>query len=456
MGFKKFSLFIAIRTILVMLNLLVLSLLINAEGYHATTLIAFILLVFQSFSLVRFVSKTNAELVRFLDAARYADYSQRFDLSSLGSGFGELGSAFTDILERFQTVRTEQIEHQRHLKAIVEHVPVPLLSISSDGLLTLWNNAARKLFGANHVTKLSDLMPFGEEFAKHLAAVKPGERRLVHFTIDGMEHQLSISATQILLNKSQETLVSMQDIQSELDIAQLQAWQDLVKVLTHEIMNSITPVASLAKTTVDLVTDCKHKADTYPELSEDLKDISDAVETVARRSDGLIHFVSSYRQLTRLPTPNKSKINVSALFQQSCLLATLEWEKRGIKVDVNIEPSALEVTVDKDMLEQVLLNLLKHAEHAVENCPSPKVSLHAYLNKRGHVVIKVCDNGKGIPDKIGNKIFVPFYTTKQQGSGVGLALTRQIMLAHGGAIKYESNNSVGTNADQLSIILAIN
>lgn len=444
MGFKKFSLFIAIRTILVMVNLLVLSLLISAEGYHATTLIALVFLIFQSFSLVRFVSKTNAELVRFLDAARYADYSQRFDLSSLGSGFGELGSAFTDILERFQTVRSEQIEQQRHLKAIVEHVPVPLISISSDGLLTLWNNAARKLFGANHVTKLSDLIPFGEEFAKHLSAVKPGERRLVHFTIDGMEHQLSISATQILLTNTQETLVSMQDIQSELDIAQLQAWQDLVKVLTHEIMNSITPVASLAKTTVDLVADCKHKAGTYPELSEDLQDISEAVETVARRSDGLIQFVSSYRQLTRLPTPNKSKLTVATLFQQSCSLGTQKWDKKGIDVEIKIDPSELEITVDKDMLEQVLLNLLQNAEHAVENCPSPKVTLNAFLNKRGHVVIEVSDNGKGIPDEIGNKVFVPFYTTKQQGSGVGLALTRQIMLAHGGAIKYEVKETGGT------------
>jgi nitrogen fixation/metabolism regulation signal transduction histidine kinase len=444
MGFKKFSLYIAIRTILVMVNLLVLSLLISAEGYHATTLIALIFLIFQSLSLVRFVSKTNAELVRFLDAARYADYSQRFDMSSLGSGFGELGSAFTDILERFQTVRSEQIEQQRHLKAIVEHVPVPLISISSDGLLTLWNNAARKLFGANHITKLSDLIPFGEEFAKHLSAVKPGERRLVYFTIDGMEHQLSISATQILLTNTQETLVSMQDIQSELDIAQLQAWQDLVKVLTHEIMNSITPVASLAKTTVDLVADCKLKANTYPELSEDLQDISEAVETVARRSDGLIQFVSSYRQLTRLPTPNKSKLNVATLFQQSCSLGTLKWHEKEIEIETNIEPSELEITVDKDMIEQVLLNLLQNAEHAVENSPSPKVSLNAFLNKRGHVVIEVSDNGKGIPAEIGNKIFVPFYTTKQHGSGVGLALTRQIMLAHGGAIKYEEKETGGT------------
>ncbi|MFT4809787.1 MAG: two-component system nitrogen regulation sensor histidine kinase NtrY, partial [Paraglaciecola sp.] len=356
----------------------------------------------------------------------------------------ELGSTFTDILERFQTVRSEQEENQRHLKAIVEHIPVPLISISSDGLLTLWNNAARKLFGANHVTKLGDLTPFGEEFAKHLSTVKPGERRLVNFTIDAMEHQLSISATQIMLTKKQETLVSMQDIQSELDIAQVQAWQDLVKVLTHEIMNSITPVASLAKTTVDLVADCKQKAETYPELGEDLQDISEAVETVARRSDGLIQFVSSYRQLTRLPTPNKNKIYVCTLFQQSCALATQQWDKKGIQVQVKIQPSELNVTVDKDMLEQVLLNLLQNAEHAVENCMSPKVNLNAFLNKRGHVVIEVSDNGKGIPDEIGNKIFVPFYTTKQQGSGVGLALTRQIILAHGGAIKYELRETGGT------------
>ncbi|MFT5839219.1 MAG: two-component system nitrogen regulation sensor histidine kinase NtrY [Flavobacteriales bacterium] len=444
MGFKKFSLFIAIRTILIMVNLLALTWLITTEGYHAATLVIFALLIFQSIALIGFVSKTNAELVRFLDAARYADYSQRFDLSSLGSGFGELGNAFTDILERFQTVRSEQEEQQRHLKAIVEHVPVPLVSIGSDGLLTLWNNAARKLFGANHVTKLSDLTPFGEEFAKHLSAVKPGERRLLNFTIDTMEHQLSISATQILLTNKQEKLVSMQDIQSELDIAQLQAWQDLVKVLTHEIMNSITPVASLAKTTVDLVADCKHKADSYPELSEDLQDISAAVETVARRSDGLIQFVSSYRQLTHLPTPNKNKVHVSTLFQQSCALATQQWDKKGIQVQVKIQPSELDVTVDKDMLEQVLLNLLQNAEHAVENCISPKINLHAFLNKRGHVVIEVSDNGKGVPDEISHKIFVPFYTTKQQGSGVGLALSRQIMLAHGGAIKYKSRKTGGT------------
>jgi two-component system nitrogen regulation sensor histidine kinase NtrY len=246
------------------------------------------------------------------------------------------------------------------------------------------------------------------------------------------------------LTKKQETLVSMQDIQSELDIAQVQAWQDLVKVLTHEIMNSITPVASLAKTTVDLVADCKQKAETYPELGEDLQDISEAVETVARRSDGLIQFVSSYRQLTRLPTPNKNKIYVCTLFQQSCALATQQWDKKGIQVQVKIQPSELNVTVDKDMLEQVLLNLLQNAEHAVENCMSPKVNLNAFLNKRGHVVIEVSDNGKGIPDEIGNKIFVPFYTTKQQGSGVGLALTRQIILAHGGAIKYELRETGGT------------
>jgi nitrogen fixation/metabolism regulation signal transduction histidine kinase len=443
MNFKRFSFFIALRTLLIIVTLFALSSAVNKNGYHVATLVVTMLLLLQAYLLVNFVSKTNEELVRFLDAARYADYTQKFELSPLGSGFGELGKAFSDILERFQSVRNTQEEQLRHLKAIVEHVPVPLLSFDDLGNLTLWNNTARKLFGSNHVTKLQDLDMFGDAFGRQIREIKVGEKHLFHFNVDGMEHQLSVCATQILLTHQQETLVSLQDIQNELDNAQLQAWQDLVKVLTHEIMNSITPVASLANTTVDLVADVKKKSTISPELNEDLSDIAEAVETVARRSDGLIKFVNSYRRLTRLPTPNKKQIPVAKIFRHCRTLGTKEWERKGIQVDFSIEPSELDLVVDNDMLSQVLLNLLQNAEHAVEHSPSPRIELNAHLNKRGHVVIEVCDNGKGITKEVANNLFVPFYTTKHQGSGVGLALSRQIMLAHGGAIKYREGDKCG-------------
>ncbi|MGJ8680045.1 sensor histidine kinase [Paraglaciecola sp.] len=443
MDFKRFSILIALRTGLIILNLVILTYLVSASGYHVTCIVAVAVLLIQCYLLISFVTKTNQELTRFLDAIRYADFAQRFDMDTLGSGFGELGNAFAEILERFNQQRTKQESQQRHLKAIVEHVPVPLISIQSNGNLTLWNHAARKLFGANHVTKLTDLQSFGQEFAEHLSKIKPGERRLVNFAIDGMQYQLSLSATKITLPDNQETLVSMQDIQNELDGAQLQAWQDLVKVLTHEIMNSITPVASLANTAVSLVKNTELKTKNQPELAEDLQDISDAVNTVARRSDGLIQFVGSYRKLTQLPTANKTNIRLKTLIDHVTTLASQDWKSKNIKLDVQLSPSELEVSADADMLTQVLLNLLKNAEQALLNKPQAQVGISAFLNPRGHVVIEVSDNGTGINDETARQIFVPFFTTKQNGSGVGLALTRQIMLAHNGNVKYMTNSKGG-------------
>jgi len=270
-----------------------------------------------------------------------------------------------------------------------------------------------------------------------------------------MEHKLIISATEITTATQQETLLSLQDIQSELALAQLQAWQELVSVLTHEIMNSITPVASLAKTAVDLVQDVQDKTQSIPaitdEITEELDDVLGAVKTVARRSDGLMQFVTSYRRLTRLPSPNKKTISVAAIFDHVTTLAKQNWQKDNIELTNSIAPQALDIHVDLDMIEQILLNLLLNAEHALiptegaiekRNC-TPKIALNAFLNVRGHVVIEVADNGKGIENKNMTQIFVPFFTTKKEGSGVGLALTRQVMLAHNGKVAVRNNSQGG-------------
>lgn len=455
MDFKRFSLLIATRTILAMLTLIFLTQAMMSDGYHATVVLLSVILLIQFFELTRFISKTNAELVRFFEAVRHADFSQRFELKSVGSGFDELGTTFTDILQRIQSVRSNQEAELRHIKAIVEHVPVPLLSIDHNGKVTLWNNSVRRLFGSNTVTHIDDMAQFNEEFPKKLQSILAGERTLVHITIDDMEHKLIISATEITTATQQETLLSLQDIQSELALAQLQAWQDLVSVLTHEIMNSITPVASLAKTAVDLVQDVQEKTQSIPaitnEITEELDDVLGAVKTVARRSDGLMQFVTSYRRLTRLPSPNKKTISVATIFDHVTTLAKQNWQKDNIELSKSIAPQALDIHVDPDMIEQILLNLLLNAEHALiateraiekRSC-TPKIALNAFLNVRGHVVIEVADNGKGIENKNMTQIFVPFFTTKKEGSGVGLALTRQVMLAHSGKVAVRNNSQGG-------------
>ena len=419
---------------LIMLTLVLLSYLIVIPDYYASTLLIAIIFIIQSVTLYRFILKTNNELTRFFDAARFADYSQRFEFQELGAGFGELGKTFTDILKRFRENSSEKEEEFRHLKALIEHAPVPLISIHADGRVSLWNNSARRLFGINTITHIDNLADFGDAFSTQVQSINVGERQLIKLEIDSMQQRLVISATQIIIAGQKEKILSLQDIQSELDSAQLEAWQDLVRVLTHEIMNSITPVASLAKTAADLLDDVKSKLADSTELQDELNDASSAVNTVARRSDGLMNFVNSYKKLTQLPTLNKKPIKLNKLLTQVSKVFTQRWEEKNIELKIRVTPVELEFTVDVDMIEQVLINLLQNAEQAVENKANPQIEITASLNKRGHVALDIFDSGDGIPNELTQKIFVPFFTTKREGSGVGLALTRQIMIAHNGNV----------------------
>ena len=316
-------------------------------------------------------------------------------------------------------------------------------TLHSDESISLQNNAARRLFGAADVSHLKDLRPFGSTFHKSVAESVPGRRELVTFSIEDIEYQLTLAATEVSVAGQNDRLISLQDIQTELDLTQAQAWQDLVRVLTHEIMNSITPVTSLATTAGDVVEDMIAKTDKNSPLADDLGDLQDAIGTVARRSDSLMQFVNSYRQLTRLAPPEKKRIAISELFASASRLAAAEWPERPVHLQMLVEPSGLDVFVDRDLLEPVLLNLLRNAWHATLQVNQPHIGMHARLNRRGNTVIEISDNGPGIPDELASKIFVPFFTTKEGGSGVGLALARQVMTAHGGFIRVTANDGGG-------------
>ncbi len=211
-------------------------------------------------------------------------------------------------------------------------------------------------------------------------------------------------------------------------------------MLTHEIMNSITPVTSLAGTAVGLIDEIRARSG---DRDTDFADLHDAVATIARRSDSLMQFVESYRQITRLSPPEKKRILLSELFDAVRLLAEAEWPPCASTLALRIEPEGLDVYADRDLLEPVLLNLLRNAWQATEDCAEPHIVLRGYLNPRGNINIEVADNGPGVPQEIMRKIFVPFFTTKKKGSGVGLALARQVMTAHGGFVRVENDDSGG-------------
>ena len=444
MGFKHFLVFLVARLLLVGVVMALVVWLLLQPGYHSATLLVSIVLALLAAELWRFVSRTNREVARFLDAVRFADYSQRFDFDKAGSGFADLGRTFTRIIGEMRERRTDQESEMRHLRVLIEHIPVPLMTVHNDDAITLQNNAARRLFGAAHVTRINDLRQFGPGFARAVDEAIPGDRELVTFTVEGAEYQLTLAATEIIIDGDRERLISLQDIQSEIDATQAEAWQDLVRVLTHEIMNSITPVTSLAQTAAELVDDVVRETGPESPIAEELEDVQSAVATVARRSDSLLQFIDSYRQISRLAPPEKKRVALADLFETVTSLAQAEWSDPGASLASNVEPSGLYVYADRDLLEPVLLNLLRNAWQATKDRDEPRIELRGRLNRRGNTVIEIEDNGHGVPDEIATKIFVPFFTTREGGSGVGLALARQVMIAHGGFIRLGKKSAAGT------------
>lgn len=443
MIYRRFSLLLAIRLGLVCATIAITLWLLMTPGLHSATLIAAVVAAISSAELWVFINRTNREVARFLDAARHADYSQRFGYASFGSGFSELADAFTDILNRMYEQRASVEVDLRKLSALIDHIPIPLITVGADQSVILENNAARRLFGAAHITRLSDLRQFGGSFHDAVVEAVPGKRELVNFEIEGIEYKLALATSENIVAGESRRLVSLQDIQSELNTAQAEAWHDLVRVLTHEIMNSITPVTSLAATASDLVDDLVRDSSPEDNNTEQLSDLSDAIHTVARRSDSLMQFVNSYRQITRLAPPVKKRVYLLELLQSVSRLAEAEWSGAEKFIEVHVEPNQLDVYADRDLLEPVVINLVRNALQATATIDKARIEIRSRLNRRGSVLIEIADNGPGVPDDIANKIFVPFFTTKDDGSGVGLALARQVMTAHGGFIRLSPNKGGG-------------
>jgi nitrogen fixation/metabolism regulation signal transduction histidine kinase len=443
MVYRRFSLRLAVRLAILGAAIVAALWLLLEPGLHSATMLSLAVVAIVAAELWWFISRTNREVARFLDAARHADYSQRFGYQDVGTGFGELADAFTDILNRMYDQRSTLETDLRRLRGLIDHIPIPLMTLHADNSITLQNNASRRLFGAAHVTQLADLKHFGSGFYDSVAEAVPGQRELVTFTVEGVEYKLTLATSENIIAGESSRLVSLQDIQSELNITQAEAWQDLVRVLTHEIMNSITPVTSLAATASDVVDDVLRKAGDDSPLQEDLVDLRDAVHTVARRSDSLMQFVNSYRQITRLAPPEKKRVHIGDMFESVKRLVEAEWPSRKSQLAVSVEPAELDVYADRDLLEPVVMNLLRNAFQATQDVDQPHIELQGRLNRRGNVVIEVVDNGPGIPDEVARKIFVPFFTTKKEGSGVGLALARQVMTAHGGFVRVSRSATGG-------------
>ncbi|WP_350104009.1 ATP-binding protein [Fulvivirga sp.] len=410
-------------------------------GFHpemiVTTVIFAIAVILQLTELYRFISKTNRSLTRFLESVKYSDFASGFTADNkLGKSFKDLNIAFNQVLEAFRKARSEKEEHLLYLNTIVEHVSTGLISFDIDGNVELINATAKRFIKIETLRNIEELIETQSRLYKVLFDLPTGKSSL--FRMEG-DIQLSVTATEIILRGKKVKLVALQNIQPELQKKELEAWQNLTKVLRHEIMNSITPIASLTSTLKDvLIEDLKHIEGKYELPEEAVDDLQDGLDTIAGRSQGLIKFIDAYRDYTSIPLPVIKGILMEDLFDHISQLLKIEIRKSKIDFSYKIDPSEMMLYVDEELIEQVLINLIKNAIEALENTENPQIQLKAELNELNNPKITITDNGPGIVMEALEQVFIPFYTTKKTGSGIGLSLSRQIMQLHNGTLTVDS------------------
>jgi nitrogen fixation/metabolism regulation signal transduction histidine kinase len=394
--------------------------------------------------LIDYLDRSNENIASFLDSVKFDDLSYSFKTESDDPLVKRLHKELNEALLKLRSARREKDSEFLFFKNIVMHVGIGLIVFKEDGTVEIFNSAARKLLKINRVTNISDLKEVSDTLVNVFTKLKTGGRELVRLKIGEEIVQLSIYAIELTLRGENVKLISVQNIQSELEEKEMEAWQNLVRVLTHEIMNSVTPISSLAGIVEEELKPHISEENGHSLSHEQINDIHLSLQTISKRSEGLIHFVKEFRSLTSIPKPRPTQIDVSTMLEELTMLHRRDLQEKAIKLNISVYPEDLTLTADRNMIEQVVINLFKNAIQAFDDQEEKHIDLRAYLNDKSRPVIAIKDNGTGIDPEALEKIFIPFFTTKKTGSGIGLSLSRQIMRQHQGTLSVKSTAGVGT------------
>jgi nitrogen fixation/metabolism regulation signal transduction histidine kinase len=409
----------------------------------APALVFLLIAAYQVKLLTEMLDRPQKNLTSLLNSVEFDDLTYSFRSNSDDPDVQQFHRELNEIMSRLRSSRQERDSEFLFFRNIVMHVGIGLIVFKEDGAIEIFNGAARRLLKTSKISTIEDLKEVSEALVTVIRRLKTGGRELLRLKIRDDIVQLSVYAIELTLKGENVKLVSIQNIQSELEEKEMEAWQNLVRVLTHEIMNSVTPISSLAGT---IESELKHHFDEKtPVLSpEELKDIHLSLQTISKRSEGLIRFVKEFRSLTNIPKPKPTVIMTRALLEEIWMLHKMELTEKGIQLAIDVYPEDLTILADKGMIEQVLINLVKNAIQSFDEQTDRKITLRAFVSEKSRPVILVKDNGTGIdPDAI-DKIFIPFFTTKKSGSGIGLSLSRQIMRQHQGTLNVKSEAGKGT------------
>jgi signal transduction histidine kinase len=440
MTFKDYRIRLAIRTMLLFAVAFSIAFLF-VKGYKQYAVLLLLVAAWQVYDLYLLLKRAQDEVKEFAESIHYRDFSRYFNVKTAPTELQPLREGFNEINNTFKEIRSEKEMQYQYLQKILELVDTGILSYKTESGEINWiNDTFKRMLNIPYMRTIESLHKRDEQLHEQVVGIKPGESKIVTIEKDNRPLKLLLSATTFQTEGVLNKIVAFQNVNEALDETEAKAWQKLLRVMTHEIMNSVAPISSLADT---LKRNLSASIAQMEQPNDDWEDLELGLETIQRRSEGLLKFAESYRSLNKITNLNLQRIPISSLFGNLTTLMAPTLDQKHIQLDTILKEPQLEVMADTNLLEQVLINLMVNAIDAVKDVASPLITLSAY-NDNGKITIRVADNGPGIDAETIDKIFIPFFSTKKTGSGIGLSLCKQIMLLHKGSIHVNSIPGKGT------------
>jgi signal transduction histidine kinase len=441
MAFKKYEWWIILRVLFLFITLLLTSYLV-VTGRYVYLFFLVPLLIYQVIEFIQFQRKAQKELNQFVQAVHYRDFSTHFDVKHAPAELQPMRKGFNEINTTFKVISKEKETQYQYLQKILELVDTGILSYEIDTGNVVWmNESLKKMLQLPYLKNIQSLTRRDMELHAAIDQLKPGEHKIAKVHLEREVFRILISATAFQIDGNKFKLVAFQNVNEALDETESGAWQRLLSVMTHEIMNSIAPISSLANT---MKTRLQGRMANAGEGDNSLEDLEIGIDTIKRRSEGLLKFAETYRNLNKITTLKLQQVYIRELFGNIHQLMQPTFEQKNIELEIILRNPKLFLQADPSLLEQVLINLVVNAIEAVKEREHAKIILSADQTSAGKIILKIIDNGQGIPEEMMDKIFIPFFSTKKQGSGIGLSLCKQIIILHRGIINVQSAIGQGT------------
>jgi len=408
--------------------------------YHSlrVSIILLLMLTFSTANLISYLNSTNRKIRFFFDSVRNDDSNLAFPTETGNASLNELYNSMNKVNKQIQQLKIENRQQEQYFGTLLEHLATGIITYNDKGFILHANSAAKKLLSMDVLTHLQQIERKDSKLFETINSIKPFERKLIAISAEGTEIQLSLKATSFRTHSDELVILSIQDIKNELDEKEIDSWMKLIRVLMHEIMNSITPITSLSESLSNIFSSEGKPISPGHVNAKTIAITLQGLNVIKEQGNGLMSFVESYRKLTRVPEPVKKLFKVSELMRRVQVLYNSLEMSGSSDLSISLANPELEIFADQNLISQVLINLLKNALEANENNADTKITIVVSDCLNNHPEICVIDNGSGITAENLDEIFVPFFTTRQNGSGIGLSISRQIMKVHGGNLKVKS------------------